>query len=67
MEAWRRRLIRVHSGKPYNGRRIPEISKLLLKEREVASSTSSSKELLVLHDVRNFGDIQFSMRQAELV
>src|SRR5262249_28989498 len=68
MEAWRRRLIRVHFDKPYNGPRIPEISRLLLKEEGSGILNFFLQGAVkVLHDVRNFGDIHLSTRQAELV
>jgi phage/plasmid-associated DNA primase len=68
LEAWRRRLIRIHFTKPYNGARIPEISKMLLSE-EGSGILNFFLEgaIKLLRDCRSYGDIHISDRQQQLV
>jgi phage/plasmid-associated DNA primase len=67
-EAWHRRIIRIHFTKPYNGARIPEISKILLaQEGSGILNFFLQGAIKLLCDCRSLGDIQLSPRQQSLL
>jgi phage/plasmid-associated DNA primase len=67
-EAWRRRIIRVHFSRPYDGVRIPDISKILLRQ-EGSGILNFFLEgaIKLLQDCRSYGDILLSSRQQQLI
>jgi putative DNA primase/helicase len=67
-EAWKRRIIRIHFSKAYNGQRIPEISRILLAEESSGILNFFLEGAIkVLRDCRAAGDILLSPRQQSLV